>query len=74
MGDYLKSVLATGRQILGDTKAPPKPKGNAQPSPLTHTESDPHKLFVKKTVFEKPKKADLVKDLERFIKIAEDAL
>lgn len=78
MGDYLKNVLASGRQILGDTKAPPKPKSQkAQPTPLTQLgggETDPHKLFVKKTVFDKPKKTDLVKDFERFISQAEDSL
>lgn len=75
MGDYLKHVLSSGRTILGDTKAPPKAKSAKQPSPLTQQgETDPHKMFVKKAVFDKPKKLDLVKEIERFIAQAEAEL
>lgn len=76
MGDYLKNVLGSGRTILGDTKAPPKAKTEKQPTPLTQIQmdSDPHKMFVKKATFDKPKKLEIVKDFERFIQQAEDAL
>lgn len=73
---YLKQVLASGRQILTDTKAVASKekrekivKNSTQPP-----ESDPHKAFIKKTITEKPKKEDVVKDLKRFIEEVESKL
>jgi hypothetical protein len=72
--DYLKEVLSSGRAILGDTKTP-KLKKQTKPSSVQESpESDPHKIFVKRAINEKPKKQDMVKEMERFIKAAEDAL
>jgi hypothetical protein len=73
---YLSSVLKAGKKILIDTKAPAtkekrdKIAKNAQ-EPV---ESDPHKAFIKKTITEKPKKEDVVKELKRFIEEAEARL
>ena len=83
----LKSVIDTGRALLVNTKqrkpAPP-PKSVAaaahkKGSPATTSlsalpETDPYKIFVKKCVNEKVKKPDLVKEIQTFIKAAEDAL
>lgn len=73
---YLSHVLKSGKKILNDTKAPAtkekreKIAKNAQ-EPV---ESDPHKAFIKKTITEKPKKEDVVKELKRFIEEAESKL
>ena len=72
--DYLKDVLTSGRTILGDTKMP-KLKSKTKPSSLTEPpESDPHKIFIKKTIADKPPKKDVVETMMRFCKAAEDAL
>lgn len=72
--DYLKDILSSGRAILGDTKVP-KPQGKTKPSSVTEPpESDPHKIFIKKTINEKPPKKDVVEQLKRFCKAAEDEL
>lgn len=72
--DYLKEVLSSGRAILGDTKTPKLNKQTKPSSVQESPESDPHKIFVKRAINEKPKKQDIVKEMERFIKAAEDAL
>jgi len=83
MGDYLKDLLASGKRILSDTKAPrktPEPaktsEGKKKPVPPmdTPTENDPHKAFVKRTIQEKPKQKAVVEELKKFIQSAEDAL
>ena len=72
--DYLKDVLSSGKRILGDTKTPKMDK-QTKPSSLSNPpESDPHKVFVKRTIQEKPKKQDVVSEMMRFVKAAEDAL
>lgn len=74
MASYLKDVMASGRVILGDTKIPKLSK-QTKPSSVTEPpESDPHKIFVKRTINEKPSKKDVVEEMKRFIKVAEDAL
>ena len=73
---YLKQFLASGKQLLSDTKIPAtkekreKVAKNATEAP----DSDPHKAFVKKDITDKPKKEDVVKDFQRFIKEAEAKL
>jgi hypothetical protein len=37
-------------------------------------ETDPHKVFIKRTIAEKPKKAEVVEEMKRFTKAAEDCL
>ena len=76
----LKAIFDTGRSLLGDTKqrrvaAPVKgKKGPATKDLAAHPETDPFRIFVRKCVDEKRKKADIVDDIKRFIKTAEDAL
>lgn len=74
--DYLKDILASGRVILGDTKtAKLKKDEKTKSSSLTQPpESDPHKNFVKRTINEKPSKKEVVEEMKKFIKAAEDAL
>ena len=78
MSDYLNQVLKTGRTLLKDTKQPAsKEKREAvAKSKTTPTveDSDPHKVFIKKTISEKPKKLDVVESMKRFIKAEETKL
>jgi len=71
-----KSFLESGRHLVMDTKTPRK--HGTKPPPIAMTggsgSEDPHKVFVKNTISSKPKKAELVKDIEKFIKQAEDCL
>jgi len=61
---------------LSDTKVPATKEKREKivKNSETPPESDPHKAFIKKTITDKPKKEDVVKDLERFIKEAESKL
>ena len=74
MADYLKSVLSTGAKILADTKTPRKNPESADskpgrlPNPAVGSplERDPHKVFVKRAIKERPKKADIVEEVQKF--------
>ena len=70
-----KDFKHSGRQLIEDTKIPRK--ATVKPHKLSSSpeeSGDPHKVFTKRTIAEKPKKADVVKEFERFIKVAEDLL
>ena len=72
-----KTFLESGRHLVMDTKTPRK--HGTKPPPIAMTgggpgSDDPHKVFVKNTISSKPKKAELVKDIEKFIKQAEACL
>jgi len=75
MSAYLQDLLKSGRTILEDTKAPRKlemkKKNKSAPSPDTSTESDPHKILIRKTIQEQPKKSVLIDEFKRFIESAE---
>ena len=77
MDGTLKALFDTGRKILGDTKAP---RPAHRKSKVTKeeiegvAETDPHKNFIKRTIAEKPKKPELIKDIKRFIEQAEQEL
>jgi hypothetical protein len=80
MSDYLTQLLKSGKQILTDTKVPAskekrekvaKQANEATPKP---EDSDPHKVFRKRTISDKPSKEKVVEDLKRFIKEAESKL
>lgn len=76
MDSTLKSLLDSGRRILSDSKTPrlaQKKKEVSRDEALGAgpAETDPHKVFVKRTINEKPKKAELIKDIKRFIQVAE---
>ena len=76
----LKAIFDTGRTLLTDTKqvrkaAPVKgKKGPATKDLAALPETDPFKIFVRKCVDEKRKKSEIVEDIKKFIKVAEDAL
>ena len=73
MSGYLQEFLKSGRTILDDTKTP-KPVMKKKDKAVVPSEaecSDPHKLLIRKTIQEKPKKADLIEEFQRFIKQAE---
>ena len=74
MPDYLKDILSSGRVILGDTKTPKLAKKTKPSSIQAPPESDPHKIFVKRMINDKPSKKDLVEEMKRFCKAAEDEL
>ena len=76
MDAHLKAIFESGRKILGDTKsakAPASKKGRAALATEAQEppETDPHKIFVKRAIREKPKSADMIKDIKKFIEEAE---
>lgn len=74
MSSVLKDLMSSGRKILADTKAPAPDKKVKASTINNPVESDPHKIFVKRTIAEKPKKAEVVEEMKRFVKQAEDCL
>ena len=77
MSDYLKSVFETGRKLLTDTKTPRKVTATKGPATKNLAESldfDPYKVFSRRCISERPQKAEVVKEIERFIKAAEKDL
>lgn len=80
MDQTLKALFESGKKLLVDTKQPRKsPAGKDKKGPVNKDlagppETDPFRIFVRKCTGEKVKKADMVKDIERFIKTAEEAL
>ena len=81
MGDYLKEVLASGRKLLTDTKTPKKAmkveeKPGKVPNPAAGSgvETDPHKIFVKRMTKERPKKSELVEEVQKFCDDADSKL
>ena len=66
-----KAFLDSGRHLLSDTKIPRL--SNKKPGrPMTSVEeSDPHKVFTKYAIDNRPKKSELVDDIKKFIKAAE---
>jgi hypothetical protein len=80
MDATLKALFESGKTLLADTKQRRKPApGKGKKGPATKDlsgppETDPFKIFVRKCVDEKRKKVDIVEDIQRFIKTAEEAL
>jgi len=83
MDATLQALLSSGKSLLVDTKqrrpAPAK-EGKAAKSKHTIaeaagvTETDPHRLFVRKVIDEKPSKDKIVEEIMKFVKAAEAAL
>lgn len=75
MSSYLNEMLKMGKKIIEDTKAPAIKKGK-KPVPAMDSmgETDPHRILVKRTIQDKPKKEELVKEFKRFIKQKEDEM
>lgn len=80
MSDYLKEVLASGKRLLTDTKSrkavEPDKKTGKVPNPAAGgtLEKDPHKVFVRRAVKEKPKKKDVVEEVQKFCDEADSHL
>ena len=77
MDSTLKALVESGRRLLVDTKQR-KTAGPKKPNPskdlIEPTETDPYRMFVRRVIAERPGKAEMLKDIHRFIKVAEDAL
>jgi len=74
MSDALKDFLG-GRKIITDTKIRQLKNKDVKPSKLgTPIDNDPHKVFTKRTIAEKPKKSDIIDEFKKFIKSAEEKL
>lgn len=74
----MKALMESGRRLLVDTKQR-KSTGAKKPNPSkdlvpTPDDGDPYKMFVKRVIAERPGKAEMLKDINRFIKAAEDLL
>ena len=80
MDGTLKAMLDSGKRLLVDTKQrKPTHTGAKKPNPSkdlmpTPDDGDPYKMFVKRVIADRPKKDEILKDIHRFIKVAEDAL
>jgi hypothetical protein len=74
MDSTLKALFDSGRKLLVDTKTPkltPSKPPKKMDAPVS---GDPHKVFVQRTVQEKPKAKDVVEDFKKFITAAEQEL
>jgi hypothetical protein len=83
MSDYLRDILSTGRKFITDTKTPRKPPTKAEekpgkplrsPAAGSGPETDPHKIFVKRMSKEKPKKMEVMKEIQKFCDEADSHL
>jgi hypothetical protein len=72
MGNELKEFMKSGKTLITDTKTPRqlKPKEKAKPDEI----GDPHKMFVRQTIQNKPKKLEIVEEFKKFIKVEEAKL
>ena len=81
MDSTLKALFESGKVILTDTKQrKPVAADPAKPRKSRHTiaeaaaaqmETDPHKIFIRRAIDEKPSKAEIVDEIKKFIKHAE---
>jgi hypothetical protein len=79
MDPLLKSLFDTGRKLISDSKSakPPaskKGKASLATEAMEPPETDPHKIFVKRAVREKPKNPEMIKEIKKFIEVAEKHL
>lgn len=78
MDATFQHFLQSGRTLVADTKGPRRPIGGdkqkASAAGFDTTETDPYRIFSRKMILEKPSKADVVKEIRRFIEMAEAAL
>jgi hypothetical protein len=79
MDPVIKSLFDSGRKLIADSKAakpPASKKGKAKlaSEAMEPPETDPHKIFIKRAIRDKPKPAELLKDIKRFIEDAEKHL
>ena len=81
MSAYLTDLMKAGKTILEDTKTSRKQAVKVKkedkksiPPMDTPVETDPHRIFVKRTIQELPKKSVVIDDFKKFIDAAEAAL
>jgi len=89
MDATLKGLIETGRQLITDTKTKrpgsittekqakklkKKHGETAAAMASAPAETDPYRIFTKRCISEKPKKAEVVDDIKRFIAAAEAQL
>lgn len=72
MSNSIADFLKSGKKLLEDTKLPKMtaPKNAKVPEPS----GDPHKMFIRRTIQERPKKAEVVAELKKFIAAAEELI
>ena len=77
----INAFFKSGKALLADTKTPRPTTTAAQAKKMKKAAEmtgpgldDPHAIFVRKVVVEKPKPKDVVEQLKRFITAAEAAL
>jgi len=70
---FLHDFFKSGKKLIDDTKTPAVPKSRKKGAVTeVSAETDPHKILVRRTIQDRPKKIELVEDFKRFIKTAED--
>jgi|APFre7841882654_1041346.scaffolds.fasta_scaffold80423_2 hypothetical protein len=73
----LKDFLNSGRKLITDTKIKMLKNTSKEAKVLKEKpalEGDPHQVFVRRTILEKPKKSEIVEEFIKFIKSAEEKL
>ena len=78
MSAYLQDLIKSGKKIISDTKVPAKmiEKGSKKKTASMDVpvETNPHKMLIRRTIQEKPKKSELVEEFKKFIQAAEDCI
>lgn len=75
MDSVLKDFFSSGKKLLSDTKEMKiKDAKKKKATVETQLDADPHKNFIRRITTEKPRKAELVEDLKKFIAGAEAEL
>ena len=67
----LKRMIDSGINLLSDTKMPRKANQVKKATVSPEDMGNPYEVFIKRTINEKPSKEDIIKELERFIKVKE---
>jgi hypothetical protein len=73
MDGTLKQFMESGKHLIQNTRLPKQKPSNIAPSPAKQDEfiGDAHQVFVRRTKKELPKKLEVVEELKKFIKVAE---
>ena len=77
MSESLKEFLNSGRKLITNTKIKMIKNTSKEAKVLKDkpiTNEDPHQVFVRRTILEKPKKSEIVEEFIKFIKSAEEKL
>lgn len=72
MSSTFDEFVKSGKKLLQDTKTPAQKKNTKAKSIGTPVDSDPHKVMIRRTIQEKPKKKELIEDFQKFITAEED--